>query len=102
MRLTEISGSPAANGRRGGYARAERHSAEERSEWARRGGKATQEHYGNEFYRKIRKLRKTYRKDYQTKKTKERQRKTFRKLLNSDPDSPLAAIWKCLAKKPES
>jgi len=64
------------NGRRGGLARAARYSAEERSEWARRGGKATQERYSNDFYRAIRKLRKEYRKGYQTQRTKERQRKS--------------------------
>ncbi len=87
------------NGRRGGLARAARYSAEERSEWARRGGKATQECYGNDFYRAIRKLRKEYRKGYQTQRTKERQRKTFETLAKTEPNPALAALLKFSAKK---
>ena len=41
---------------------------------ARAGGIATRNRYGSQFYREIRKLRRTYWKGYMTKKTKERLR----------------------------
>jgi hypothetical protein len=96
-RKTAAMAAAKNNGRRGGYARAKRHSAEERSEWAQRGGKATHERYGNHFYRKIRKLRKTYRKGYLTKKSKERHRKWLERLANTDPG--FAPICQALIKK---
>lgn len=62
------------NGQRGGFARAELHGPEQRSEWARRGGIATRARNGKDFYREIRKLRKYYRNGYSTRKTPERLR----------------------------
>src|SRR5438132_14263910 len=54
------------NGQRGGLARAALYSAEQRTDWARKGGITTQARYGNDFYHEIRKLRKRYRKGYLT------------------------------------
>jgi hypothetical protein len=62
------------NGQRGGFARAELHERERLKEWARLGGIATRTRYGNDFFRKIRKLRRPYLKGYLTRTTKERLR----------------------------
>ena len=63
------------NGRLGGDARAERHSPKQLRGWARMGGIATRERHGKDFFRKIRKLRRHYKKNYLTRKTKERLKK---------------------------
>jgi general stress protein YciG len=85
------------NGRRGGRARASLYSAEQRTDWARKGGIATRARYGNDYYREIRKLRKRYRKGYLTRKTKVRLKESFERL--ADEDSMLAPLWNFLAKK---
>jgi hypothetical protein len=61
-----------ANGQRGGFARAERYSHQHIVEWGRRGGLKVRKLYGHNYFRKIRKLRKRYRKGYLTKTTKQR------------------------------
>lgn len=87
------------NGQRGGLARAASYSAEQRSEWARKGGIATRARYGNDFYRKIRTLRKTYRKGYLTRKTKHRLREAFKQISSVGMEDPhVASLWKFLAK----
>lgn len=48
------------NGRLGGLARAARHSKEQLSEWGKKAGGSTFKRYGSEYYRHIRKKRKTY------------------------------------------
>jgi hypothetical protein len=64
--------SARANGQRGGFARAKRYSKQHIVEWGRRGGLAVRKLYGRDYFRKIRKLRKRYRKGYLTKTTKQR------------------------------
>jgi hypothetical protein len=85
------------NGVRGGLARAELYGPEKLSEWARRGGIATRKRYGSDYYRRIRKLRKSYRKGYQTQKTRERQRETMQHLAATEPNPEIAALWKFVA-----
>jgi hypothetical protein len=60
------------NGHRGGMRRAEFYSPEHLREWGRLGGITTRMRHGNEFFRKIRKLRKFYLKGYVTRKTKQK------------------------------
>jgi len=60
------------NGSRGGMRRAELFYPECRQAMAREGGTATRERYGNQFFKEIRKRRKSYRRGYLTRKTKEK------------------------------
>ena len=87
------------NAQKGGVKRGALYSAEQRSNWARKGGIATQARYGNDFYREIRKLRKRYRKGYLMQKTKERLRETFERLASDEAGSGLASLWEFLATK---
>jgi hypothetical protein len=84
------------NAQRGGLARRALSSAEQRSNWARKGGIATRARYGNAFYREIRKLRKRYRTGYLTRKTKERISEAFQRSVNKQlEDNPqMASLWK--------
>ena len=91
------------NGQRGGLARAALYNAEQRSEWARKGGLATRARYGNDLYRKIRKLRKRYCKGYLTRKTEERLRETFTRTVSSlANDDHLASLGRFLAERQQA
>ena len=65
---------------------------------ARTGGIATRDRYGSEFYRAIRKLRKTYYKGYITKRTKERLRQWAIREAKEEKSPALAALWQAEAK----
>src|ERR1017187_8731271 len=69
------------NGEKGGNARAERHCPQQLREWARLGGIATWERHGPDFFRRIRKLRRHYKKGYLTGKTKERLKRQTERVI---------------------
>ena len=87
------------NAQKGGLKRGKLYSAEQRSNWARKGGIATRSRYGNDFYQEIRKLRKRYRKGYLTRKTKERLGETFKRRAEDEAYSGVGALWNFLANK---
>ena len=87
-----------ANGRKGGIRRATYYSPACLQTMAREGGIATRNRYGSEFYRAIRKLRKTYYKGYITKRTKERLRQWAMREAKEEKSPALAAIWQAEAK----
>lgn len=60
------------NGSRGGMRRAQLFNPECLQAMAREGGVATRERHGSQFFKEIRKRRKSYRKGYLTQKTKEK------------------------------
>ena len=64
---------------------------------ARAGGIATRDRYGSQFYRDIRKLRKTYWAGYITKRTKERLRQWALREAKAEKNPALAAIWRVQA-----
>ena len=85
------------NGRKGGIRRANYYSKACLQAMARAGGIATRNRYGSEFYRQIRKLRKTYWTGYTTKKTKERLRQWALREAKTEKNPALAAIWRVQA-----
>lgn len=73
---------------------------EQRSEWARKGGKATRARHGKDFYREIRSLRKRYPKGYLARKTKERLRERFTRTVSAlAEDDHLAWLGRSLAER---
>src|SRR6266487_3700480 len=88
------------NAQKGGLNRGKLYSPAQRSNWARKGGIATQARYGNDFYRGIRKLRKKYRKGYLARKTKERLRESFTRTVSAlAEDDHLAWLGRFLAER---
>jgi len=85
------------NGKRGGLARALKYSRAQLRKWARRGGLATRDRHGPDFYRKIRKKRTQYPKGYITQKTKAKQKALYTQVANSA--GPMSALWRLLAKE---
>jgi general stress protein YciG len=91
------------NGRKGGVACASRYGSEHLKELGWLGGIATRNRHGSNFFREIRKEREYYPpQGYKTRKTKARLRKEALEQANASPDSPIAALWRAVAKNCET
>jgi hypothetical protein len=86
------------NGQKGGERRAELYGPDWLSEWGRLGGIVTRTRYGNEFYRKIRAKRKSYKKGYQIQKTKKRWQKECESFASKERNVGIAELWRAAAK----
>jgi hypothetical protein len=74
--------------------RVELYGPDHLQEWARLGGIATRNRYGNEFFREIRNKRTRYKKGYITQKTKARKRKEALQHLKTEKNWAIAELWK--------
>ena len=64
---------------------------------AREGGIATRNRYGSDFFREIRKRRKSYPKGYITKKTKQRIREDAIQHMKTEENWALKHLWRSVA-----
>jgi hypothetical protein len=85
------------NGRKGGFRRAELFYPECRQAMAREGGIATRNRYGSDFFREIRKRRKSYPKGYITKKTKQRILNDAIQHMKTEENWALKHLWRSVA-----
>src|SRR5579864_1502665 len=85
------------NGRKGGNRRAELFLPKCRQAMAREGGIATRNRYGSDFFREIRKRRKSYPKGYITKKTKQRIREDAIQHMKTEENWALKHLWRSVA-----
>jgi hypothetical protein len=99
VRLMEEVRARAAreNGRKGGNRRAELFLPKCRQAMAREGGIATRNRYGSDFFREIRKRRKSYPKGYITKKTKQRILNDAIQHMKTEENWALKHLWRSVA-----
>jgi hypothetical protein len=79
--------------------RAEFYGPDHLREWARLGGIATRNRYGNGFFREIRKKRTHYKKGYITQKTKAHIRKEALQHLKAEKNWAIAELWKAVSRE---